>query len=48
MREHLQLPNDPNRLSSGETAAQNFRGIILAMLSVLVPLVVLSMIIGGK
>lgn len=48
MREYLQLPNDPNRLPSGEAAAQNFRGIILGMLSALVPLVVLAIIIGGK
>jgi hypothetical protein len=46
MREYLQFPKDPNRLSFGETAAQNIRGIILAMLAVLVPLVVLAMIIG--
>jgi hypothetical protein len=48
MREYIQFPKDPNRLSFGETAAQNIRGIILVMLAVLVPLVVLAMMIGGK
>ena len=48
MRDSMQYPKNPNYISFSEAATQNIRGVVLAMLAVLVPLVVLAMIIGGK